>query len=53
MLYSLVREELIKGRMNGQKRVFELSTKGEKRIDLIFGADGDLLGLVEKLIVSL
>lgn len=53
LLYSLEREELIKGSMNGQKRVFELLTKGEKMIDLILGADGELLGLVEKLIVSL
>ena len=53
LLYSLEREELIKGCINGQKRVFELSTKGEKMIDFILGDDGDLLGLVKKLIISL
>ena len=53
LLYSLEREELIQGSVNGQKRVFELTTKGGKMINAVLAADGDLLGLVKNLIVSL
>jgi len=53
LLYSLEREEIIKGSMNGQKRVFELTTKGEKMIDTILAADDGLLGIVKNLVRSL
>ena len=53
LLYSMEREELIQGSMNGQKRVFELTTKGEKMIDTILAADDDLLGSVKNLVISL
>jgi len=53
LLYSLEREEIIKGSMNGQKRVFVLTTKGEKMIDTILAADDGLLGIVKNLVRSL
>jgi len=53
LLYSLEREELIQGSMNGKKRVFELTSKGETLIDTILAADEGLLGLVKNLILSL
>ncbi len=53
LLYSLEREELIQGIADGQKRVFELTAKGEKMIDTILAADDGLLCSVKNLIISL
>jgi len=53
LLYSLEREELIQGVVVGQKRVFQLTAKGEKMIDTILAADNGLLCSVKNLVISL
>ncbi len=52
LLYSLERDELIKGMWAKRKRVYELTEKGEKTIDVVLNADDKIKGLVTSLLLT-
>jgi len=51
LLYSLEREDLIKGIWAKRKRVYELTDTGERTIEAILNANDKIKGLMTNLIV--
>ena len=51
ILYSMERDELIKGRSSQRKRVYTLTDKGEKKIKAISEAKEKILGLMINLFI--
>ena len=52
LLYSLEREDLIKGIWAKRKRVYELTEKGERTIDTILNANDKIKALMTNLLLS-
>lgn len=52
LLYSLERDGLVKGTWAKRKRVYELTEKGEKTIDVILNADDKIKGFITSLLVT-
>ena len=51
LLYSLEREDLIKGIWAKRKRVYELTDKGERTIEAILNANDKIKGLMTNLLI--
>jgi len=51
LLYSLEREDMIKGIWAKRKRVYELTEKGERTIEAILNANDKIKGLMTNLLV--
>ena len=51
LLYSLEGDELIKG-MWAKKRVYELTEKGEKTIEVVLNANDKIKGLITSLLLT-
>jgi len=49
LLYSLERDDLIKGAWNNRKRVYELSEKGERNIEIITKANDEFQNFLRNL----
>ena len=52
LLYSLERDGLIEGMWAKRKRVYELTKKGEKTIDIILNANDKIKGLITSLLLT-
>lgn len=50
LLYSLEREGLVSAGMNQRKRVYNLTEKGEKTLQTVEQANGEIHGLLQNLI---
>ncbi len=52
LLYSLERDGMIKGRWSKRKRVYELTEKGERTINIVLNANDKIKGLVTSLLLT-
>lgn len=52
LLYSLERDGLTKGMWAKRKRVYELTEKGEKTIDVVLNADDKIKSLITALLLT-
>jgi DNA-binding PadR family transcriptional regulator len=52
LLYSLERKGLVNADMDQRKRVYKLTDKGEKTLETVGRANGEINGLVQSLISS-
>jgi DNA-binding PadR family transcriptional regulator len=52
LLYSLERKGLVNAEMDQRKRVYTLTDKGEKTLETVGRANGEIKGLVQSLISS-
>jgi DNA-binding PadR family transcriptional regulator len=52
LLYSLERKGLVTADMDQRKRVYTLTSKGEKTLETVGRANGEINGLVQNLISS-
>lgn len=52
LLYSIEREDLIRGVWRGRKRVYTLTEKGSKNIRIVLNEDHEILGLVKRLLMK-
>lgn len=52
LLYSLERDGMIKGMWAKRKRVYELTEKGEKTINIVLNTDDKIKALVTSLILT-
>ena len=52
LLYSLERDGLIKGMWSKRKRVYELTEKGEKTIEVVLNADDKIKSLITSLLLT-
>jgi DNA-binding PadR family transcriptional regulator len=52
LLYSLERDGLIKGMWAKRKRVYELTEKGEKTIEVVLNADDKIKSLITTLLLT-
>ena len=52
LLYSLERDGLIKGMWAKRKRVYELTEKGERTINIVLNANDKIKGLVTSLLLT-
>ncbi len=50
LLYSLERKGLVNAEMNQRKRVYTLTDKGEKILETVGRANGEINGLIQNLI---
>ena len=52
LLYSLERDGLIKGMHEQRKRVYELTEKGEKAIQVLVQANGEIQNCLKNVLIS-
>ncbi len=52
LLYSLERDGMIKGMWSKRKRVYELTEKGKRTINIVLNANDKIKGLVTSLLVT-